>query len=194
MNTKALVLMLALAAAPLSAAPARATTVLQVDVPDMTVTSEWVVRARVVGVRWVDLRPQGGGLFTDVDLSVTEVYRGAEVPARYTLRMVGGRGADGIELRIPGMPTFVAGEDVVLFLEKTSVGHVPCGLGQGVWRVAVGPDGQAWVRQSTGGVHLMRRDAQGRLAHAEPALMSDARPLGELVRDIYLAQQAPPTP
>ena len=60
--------------------PAHATTMLRVDVPEMTLTSEWVVRARVVDVKSVDLRSEGRGIFTDVTLQMRETYRGIDVP------------------------------------------------------------------------------------------------------------------
>jgi len=143
---------------------ARATTVLKVGLPEMTRTSEWVVRARVTAVANVDLRAEGSGLFTDVSLAIREVYRGQDVPATYVLRQMGGVGKDGMALTIPGMPRFEVGEEVVIFLEKTAVGHVPCGLGQGVWRVARPAVGPALVRQSSRGLNLMARASDGSLA------------------------------
>ena len=95
---------------------AQATTVLKVDTHQLATTSEWVVRATVTSVKNVDLRKEGRGIFTDVDLTFTEIYGGKKVPSRYTLRLIGGPGVDGTVLQIPGMPRCV-GEDVVLFLE-----------------------------------------------------------------------------
>ncbi|MCB9729175.1 MAG: hypothetical protein H6744_18985 [Deltaproteobacteria bacterium] len=177
---------LALGAA--TAGTAHATTVLQVDLPELSLTSEWVVRARIDAVRSVDLRPNGT-FATDYDLVISEVYRGQDVPNRYTLRLPGGEGADGMAMRIPGMPAFQQGEDVVLFLERIpNGGFIPCGLGQGVWRVHLDALGRPWVTQSLDGAHLMRRDAQGRLRGVEPLLLTSARPLEALVADVYDAQ------
>lgn len=168
--------------------PAQATTVLQVDLPELSITSEWVVRARVDAVRAVDLRPNGT-FATDYDLVISEVYRGQNVPNRYTLRLPGGEGADGLAMRIPGMPTFRQGEDVVLFLERIpNGGFIPCGLGQGVWRVRMDALGRAWVTQTLDGAHMMRRDAQGRLRGVEAPLLTSARPLEALVAEVYSAQ------
>ncbi len=167
-----------------------ATTVLQVTVAEMTATSQWVVRAQVLDSRVADLRAYGQGLFTDVDLLITDVYSGSNVPSTYTLRMIGGRGVDGTTLKIPGMPGFRPGQDVVVFLEATSLGHIPCGLGQGVWRVFESPSGE-WVRQSSTGVHMMRRNANGRLGPMDPRIIDEVRPLDDLVDQIIAAGSVP---
>ena len=167
---------------------AKATTLLAVDVPEMTLASEWVVRAKVLGVKSVDLRAEGRGIFTDVTLQIREVYRGVDVPTTYVLRLLGGRGLDNMALWIPGMPRFVAGEEVVLFLEATSAGHIPCGLGQGVWRVEMSANGAAWTQRSLGDVHLMRRNAKGQLEHAPTLPVSSARLLDDLVAEVYATQ------
>jgi hypothetical protein len=173
---------------------AHATTLLAVDVPEMTLASEWIIRANVTSVRAVDLRAQGRGIFTDVTLQVREVYRGVDVPQTYVLRLLGGRGDDDMALWIPGMPRFVAGEEVVLFLEATSVGHIPCGLGQGVWRVQTTAAGATWTKRALGDVHLMRRAAHGGLEHAPVAPISSVRLIDDLVADIYAAQLGLPQP
>lgn len=173
----------------LVATPAMATTVMKVDVPTMTQTSEWVVRAHVTEIRNLDLRHEGKGFFTDVDLTITEVYRGQNVPERYTMRMIGGYGSDGLNLWIPGMPRFKMGQESVLFLERTSAGHIPCGLGQGVWRVRSDLKGNSWVTQGGQGMHLVQRDHTGRLKPAHQLALTSVHLLQDLVIEIYAAQQ-----
>lgn len=190
---KPLVSLLACAVMALMSSPAFATTVLKVDVPNMTQTSEWVVRARVGSVTPADLRSEGRGFFTDVELLISDVYKGANVPSRYVMRMVGGEGQDGLRLWIPGMPSFKQGEEVVLFLERTSLGHIPCGLGQGVWRIHNDKSGRTWVRQSVGGMHLMERGPQGHLQGAHFPLITPMKSLGDLAYEVYASQQ-PTTP
>ena len=183
------ILILLTIVALLVAPMALATTVLRVGVPELTTTSEWVVRAQVEDVRSIDLRHEGRSFFTDVELLITEVYRGQEVPSRYTLRLIGGRGSDGLQLWIPGMPRFQKGEEAVLFLEKTSMGHIPTGLGQGVWRVHTDKAGNAWVRESLGGMHLVERGAHGRLKGAAIPLLTPMRSLDDLIDEVYAVQQ-----
>lgn len=176
-----------------SAPVAHATTVLKVDVPEMTRISEWVVRARVLAVESVDLRASGDGLYTDVSLAIDEVLRGTGAPANYTMRLMGGVGRDGMALTIPGMPRFAVGEEVVLFLERIANGHVPCGLGQGVWRVVRPPVGPAVVRQSTAGLNVMAKNTKGVIAATEPQ-PPVARTLTDLVAEIRAVPSAPTTP
>jgi hypothetical protein len=161
-----------------------ATTVLRVDVPGMVRLSESVVRARVIATRDVDLRPAvRSGLFTDVELEIFETVRGDVLPKRHVVRLQGGTGADGIALTIPGMPRFRAGEEVVLFLERSAHGHVPCGLEQGVWRVTRGAGGEATATQSTGGLQMMARDPAGRLVPVK-GHPGQSMPLEALLRAI----------
>ena len=164
-----------------------ATTVMKVDTGELAATSQWVVRATVLSVRNVDLRHAGRALFTDVELAFTEIYGGKSVPSRYTLRLIGGKGADGTTMKIPGMPTFQVGEDVVLFLEKTPTGHIPCGLGQGVYRVLHTPSGDAWVRQSVGHVNMVKRGPSGRLETVKPSWDDVTMPLETLIYRIHSA-------
>ncbi len=184
----------ALTLAALGPAGALATTVLKVDTAEMTSASQWVVNARVVTVANVDLRDEGAGLFTDVTLAIDEVYKGHDVPGTYVLRLIGGHGRDGLALTVPGMPRFKAGEQVVLFLEPTQQGHVPCGLGQGVWRVNRGQRGETWVQQSSQGLHMMKRNPSGRLEDAHAPQLSQALTLGQLIAEVYAAQLAPQAP
>ena len=157
----------------------------------MTTLSDWVVEVRVVNVASVDLRAEGKGLFTDVTLSIRDVFKGENVPATYVMRLIGGEGKDGLALMVPGMPVFSAGERAVLFLEKTNVGHVPCGLGQGVWRVHQSNASQPWVEQSIHGLHMMSRDEAGNLRTVEPESASSGMPLLRLLEEIYAALDQP---
>ena len=190
MNKALIPAALAAGAVLLATGAAQATTLLHVGVGDMTRTSEWVVRAQVVAVSSVDLRSEGRGIFTDVELAIRDVYRGQGVPERTTLRLLGGHGQDGISVWVPGMPRFAPGEEVVLFLERTSRGHVPCGLGQGVWRVHHVPGGQAWVIQDSGGAHVLERTPSGGLREHQGPIATTGKLLGELAAEVYAAQLA----
>jgi len=163
---------------------ARAATVLKIDVAEATRLSEWVVRARVLSLASLDLRSSGGSIYTEVSLSIDAVYRGQKVPKTYVMRLLGGVGNDGIALSVPGMPEFKPGDDVVLFMEKVGVGHVPCGLGQGVWHVAPGVLAQPVVYRSLDGLAIVARGADGKLTEERVAPAQGVKLLAQLVREI----------
>jgi hypothetical protein len=181
---------LALGGAIAFAAPAGATTVLKVDVADMTRLSEFVVRARVLAVDNVHVKGPDEGIFTDVTVAVDEVYRGVNAPSVLKLRLMGGLGDNGIAMRVPGMPSFKVGEEAVLFLEKSANGYVPSGLEQGVWRIYRGPLGHQVVQQTVLGAQLMVRDAKGSLVPAAGHGQA-SKLLGQLAAEI---RQVPTLP
>ncbi len=79
-----------------------------------------------------------GPFLTRVDLEVFKYWKGSSKP---TLELIlpGGR-ACSLRMKIPGMPQFEPGQEVILFLEKTPKGYALTGLSQGVY----------WVEQLSG--------------------------------------------
>lgn len=76
-----------------------------------------------------------GQLFTRYRFAVTETIKGEQRP-NLELLLPGGE-FQGTRVRIPGMPAFVPGEEMVLFLTaENQLGHAwPVGLGQGKFRI-----------------------------------------------------------
>ena len=88
-------------------------------------------------VRAVDeASPKASAPFrTMVDIDITEPVKGlAAGTSSLQLELPGGR-SGGFAMYVPGMPRFVAGDEVGLLLEATSAGFVPAGLAQGVFHV-----------------------------------------------------------
>src|SRR5262249_34897140 len=112
------------------------------DVAALTRASQCVVRAPVSSVS--SQRSRSGRITTSVELERLETWAGLDLP---TLRMSVPGGVVGeIGQRVEGAPSFVAGEEVVLFLAARGTVFQPVGLGQGVWRVGRGtraPPGRA---------------------------------------------------
>lgn len=177
-----------LALVALAPMPGSASTVLKVDIAEMTRISPWVVRARVTAVTSVDLRKRGDSIYTDVTLTIDEIYKGGDAPKTSIMRLPGGLGEDGMALTVPGMPTFKVGDDVVLFLEMTGLGPVPCGMEQGVWRVARGPLGYLTVTQSTAKVSLVERDKDGRLVPSHDRPVVATKLLDQLKAEVQAAR------
>lgn len=142
-------------AAGLVSAPAHATTVVALDDASLAERASLVVVATVASVQTSEhtVVPH---VFTDVTL-IVERTLGLDVdsPGELVVRMPGGR-VDTRVVHVPGMPEFVAGEVVLLFLEPQPDAFddgaqtwIPVGLEQGVWR----PSGvDMWVR-TLGHVH-----------------------------------------
>jgi len=81
-----------------------------------------------------------GPFLTRVDLEVIKYWKGSFKPT-FELTLPGGR-ACSLRMKIPGMPHFDPGQEVILFLEKTPKGFVLTGLYQGVY----------WVKELSGGL------------------------------------------
>jgi hypothetical protein len=114
------------------AAPARASTAVQMDVPALTRAASDVVRARAVSTRcaWTEDHRR---LVTFVEMEVLEAWKGP-APARLTVLQPGGE-REGVGQRVEGVTPLVVGEEVVLFLEHQGPIHRVVGLSQGVYRV-----------------------------------------------------------
>lgn len=169
----------------------RATTVLKVDVQEMTSLSEWVVRARVVSVDNVVAADQGGP-FTDVRIALDEVYRGPQDPKgadgahpkELVIRLMGGKMDGGLAMKVPGMPRFAVGDAAVFFLERTATGLIPAGLEQGVWRLVKGPFGYEVVQQTVFDLNLVVRTPDGKLVPDAHGPHRTSRLLSSLVAEI----------
>ncbi len=110
---------------------ARATTLLRMTLAEMSQAAQAIVRARCVGsvTEW-----DAGEIWTFTSFETEEVWRGAP-SARFTVRLLGGR-AGNLTSSVSGVPRFRAGEDVVLFLERTARGDFSVvGWEQGTFRI-----------------------------------------------------------
>jgi len=110
---------LAVLASLLFAVPAMATTFLMATDQSMVEKSSAVVEARVLS------RDHAPGIkmpSTDYMIEVTEVLSGEVTGRNLIVRVPGGERPDGIGLRLSGMPEFVIGERVLLFLNPRADG------------------------------------------------------------------------
>lgn len=117
------------------AAPAFASSAVQMDVPALTRAASDVVRARVTSTRcaWTEDHRR---LVTFVEVQVLEGWKGP-APAALTVLQPGGE-RDGIGQRVEGVAALEVGEELVLFLERQGPLHRVVGLSQGVYRVERG--------------------------------------------------------
>ena len=168
----ALAILLVGAATSLLAAPASAMTVLRASLPELVETSAIVLHAKVQSTRVHDRRAKGLAVFTETTLEIIEVYKGdaKRLGKTFSWEMVGGT-AGGLTWSMPGMPTFAAGEEVVVLLEKHAKGYTLTGAPQGKYRVYRDAKGVSRVKRRFGDVHFMQRDAKsGRITSAPHAV------------------------
>ena len=111
-----------------------ATMVRPLSLQEMADRAERIFLGQVREVR--EGEDEHGVPITFVTFTVSRSLKG-QVPQQLTIKQLGGRSGGGKILRIPGLPSYQEGEEVVLFLHGTSSGGFtsPVGLGQGKYAV-----------------------------------------------------------
>jgi len=125
---------LVLALAPL--APARAASVLPVDLPDLIETSTTAFQGRVIDNR-TERDAATGFVVTYTKFEVADVLKGS-VGKTHEIKQLGGSlPGEALQYRVPGVPSFTVGEEYVVFLAGASaIGFSsPIGLSQGRFSV-----------------------------------------------------------
>lgn len=167
---------------------AQATTMLALDVAGLSGSSDAVVRARVgqVSARWTRDRAR---IVTDVELTVLDAWKGT-ASGKIVVTQPGGEVGD-IGQRVDGAAAFVAGEEVVLFLEARGGAFTVAGMAQGRFKVERASDGQAAsVRQDQcGELHLVDPLTRQTVTQAPLTMSLDA-----LRRQVVSAAGAPAAP
>lgn len=127
------------------AAAAFATTIVRMDLATLAHSAELIVRARCVNTesRW-----ESSSLWTFDDFEVLETFKGA-TPQTLRVRLPGGRSGH-MQVNVEGVPRFAAGEEVVLFVERTSAGDFGVtSWAQGTFRIHRAGTGDVRVTQDT---------------------------------------------
>lgn len=142
---------LALLVVLLLGASAQATTLVRMDLDQLTAAATIVARARCVSTESQIAR---GEVWTLTTFDVLETLkRPAALPSRITVRLIGGR-AGHVLSKVEGVPHFVPGEEVYLFLEPNRFGEFTVtSWAQGTFRVRrYGPKQEKFVTQDLGGL------------------------------------------
>jgi len=166
----------ALVASGWLASPANASTVVLLSVDEITDRSDLVVRGTVVDLSSF----RDGIVWTRVVVEVASCWRG-DCEEFVELVQPGGQ-VDGFGTRAFGMPTFVQGDEVVLFLASSSVGALQVvGLTQGSFQVA--DDGK--VARDLGAVKRIRIPSEDRVGtQAGPGPGAPPRTVQDLFRRV----------
>ncbi len=152
------------------AAPAGATVVPRLDLPELTRSSDLIVHGRVVR-HWSAWDSTGRFIWTHYTLEVAEALKGRPA-ASITISEPGGT-VGRESMQIAGAPQYADREEVVLFLSRTPIGYLRAnGWGQGRYTVVSAPDGSRRIRTDPGGIALAAPPGRsGRMAAANaPAL------------------------
>jgi hypothetical protein len=120
-------------------AASRATTVLPLDLEGLTAAAGRIFQGRVIAVR--SGRDGHGFPATWTTFAVDEALKGTAA-ATIEIKQLGNRGAstDGNIFRVPALPSYAVGDEVILFLHPESAEGFtsPVGLGQGRFRIRRG--------------------------------------------------------
>jgi hypothetical protein len=170
------------------AAPALASMVLAMELPELTSRAERIVVGEVTSVNsaW-DSRHQR--ILSTIEVQVAEVWKG-QAPANGRLRMVQpGGSADGIEMRVHGLPAFTTGERAVLFLRGAASQPLSLvGMGQGKRGLRFEPASKRWMVDGGDRSAAVIFDQKGRPQSAAPVA---SLPLDELRRQVRALVKKP---
>jgi hypothetical protein len=123
---------------------AHATTMIALDLKALVQQADRVVDGTVESTEshWTSSHD---AIYTDVKLRVTRVFKGAvKVGDLITVRREGGA-VDGIGMKVFGAPSFVPGEEAVVFMEQRAGAAWVVGMAQGKLRVMKQVDGSKLV-------------------------------------------------
>jgi hypothetical protein len=168
-------------AALLAALPAVASQVLAMDLAQLTQRSERIVVGEVTSVRsaWDKSRLK---ILSTIEVQVAEAWKGGMPGDRRLTIVQPGGVADGIEMKVHGLPAFVPGERAVLFLRGGATEPLSLvGMGQGKRGLSFDPASKRWMVDGGDRSAAVSIDARGRTQSAGP---EPALPLDELRRRV----------
>ncbi len=110
-------LCLAVALAP--TLPARAAQVVQMDLQALSKNAEVIAVGRCTGTS-AGWNAEHTHIYTTINIQVSQYLKGFLGP-QIQFRQLGGK-VGGKHLRVPGMPSFAAGEQVIVFLARDRAG------------------------------------------------------------------------
>jgi hypothetical protein len=145
-----------------------ATTVVYVDVPEMTRASALILHGSVETVHTRNLgTAKAPRIVTDIKLRVHRVLKGKNRGPEFTLRLIGGT-IDGQSMKVPGTPAFRPEEEVLLFLEWTGENFTLCGLAQGKFTIDRDHSDKPQAHRSLEGLCVLKTDSAqpNRIEHA----------------------------
>jgi len=115
---------------------ARGTTLARMTLGQLAAAAQVIARVRCMGSA---SRREDGSIWTFTDFTVEETFKGTP-GTRVTIRLPGGRDGHLLET-VEGAPRFVAGEEAIVFLERTRLGDWSISAwAEGTFRIARDPE------------------------------------------------------
>lgn len=143
----------------LAAAPARATIMLEMDLPQIVGQSDAIFVGKAIRTRsqW---GTDGKRIMTDTTFKVQQGILGVASGATVVVRRPGGVVGE-IGMKIAGTPEFKKGDEVLVFTSTVKGHRFVVGMQQGVYRVFLDGAGRRMVRARLDGLTLARRTPRG---------------------------------
>ena len=156
-------------------------TLVYMELKDILKRSEAVVRGvvRDVESRYNEERTK---ILTYTLIEIKETING-KTPPVITVETYGGRVGD-INMKVPGMPEFKKGEEVVLFVKKTGEYYHISGMVQGKYRVEKGEDEEEYLVNDFKDVFFKRVNAENRLEDMPPSEIQSRIRYKDFVKNI----------
>ena len=161
--------------------PASATTVLALNIEELTALSDRVIVGEVLSVTsdWESGRRR---IISRIEVSVAESWKGAMPSARRVfITQLGGQVGD-IEMRVHGLAQFRSGDRTVLFLQGPESAAQVTGFGLGVRRLLYDAGTARWMVLGADRTAAVVRRADGALAAAPPESADSLTALRDRVR------------
>ena len=106
--------------------PVFATSVLPPQFEALVNGADYVVRAKVAGIRYEASERNGRAwVHTFVKLEIIETIAGEAPASTVELRLLGGKAPNGDEMRVEGVPEFKVGDEDVLFVHGNGKNFYP---------------------------------------------------------------------
>lgn len=162
--------------------PAHATTVLPPQFDELVNGADYIVRAKVTGIRYEATERNGRPwVHTFVQLEVSETIAGS-APGSVELRLLGGKAPNGDEMRVEGVPEFKVGDEDVLFVH---------GNGKNFYPLYAVMHGRYPIKQDASGREFVARSNEVPMADvAEVALPMAQGGAAELQKKMKRASEA----
>jgi hypothetical protein len=142
---------------------AQATVMIPLSIEDMTKESTAVVRGKVLdkSAAW---DAEHKKIYTTTKIEVTEaIHATMSLPKQLEIRTMGGE-VDGIGMKVAGTPSFLMGEDVVVFLRpdaKIATAYQVIGMAQGKYQIRQDSAGRVIATPSLEGIAFTKPSETG---------------------------------